>query len=657
VAIVIGRLMRPARRSLAASLLVLAVACTSSTPAAPPAETSGPSATGSASAPPPSPSAPASPSAAPIGASGRVRVQAPVDGSFLVRGAYPHVDSSCVGFEQPRLLARYPGELSVRLGDDGTLSFVVTLSFEAYLEGIAEVPPTWPAAALEAQAIAARSYALATTGWAGQEGETLDTPICSTTSCQVYRGIPVAPVTGIGRWYAAVRRTAGSVLVSGDRPADTVYFSTSNGRTYGNEDVFGSPPLPYLRPRVERDDGASPLSHWSTRIGFRDLARFLTRDGVWTGGRAISAVSGDGSSVTVTDGSGGAHVLDGSTFRDAVNTWAPCLRPARYPSGGMPVTIPSRWMTAGSTGRAAVIAGRGWGHGAGMVQWGAYGKARRGWSAGRILAFYYGGLRPQPFPEPGLIHVEVASGLSSLRLRASGPGATIEGQELAPGPLVIAGGDELTLAGPAVPAIATASAVVPEPTFQASIARIDPALRRELVGRNWHPGCPVPIADLRVVTVGYWGFDGRVHRGPLVVNARVATDVRWVFARLFDARFRIAEIALPARYRPRRPIDWFSTRNVTAAFNCRPATENPGSLSQHAYGWAIDINPLQNPYVRGDGTVLRRAAAPYRDRSRRRRGMIRANDVVVRSFAAIGWAWGGGWHSIKDYMHFSLTGR
>jgi hypothetical protein len=196
-----------------------------------------------------------------------------------------------------------------------------------------------------------------------------------------------------------------------------------------------------------------------------------------------------------------------------------------------------------------------------------------------------------------------------------------------------------------------------QPRYDATVARIDPALRRRLVGRNWHPGCPVPLADLRVVTVAYLGFDGAVHHGPLVVHASVARDVRWVFGRIFAAGLRIHRIALPARYRPRRPIDWRSTRNVTAAFNCRPATENPGSLSQHSYGWAIDINPLQNPYVRGDGTVLRRAAAPYRDRTRHRRGMIRADGAVVRAFAAIGWSWGGDWTSIKDYMHFSLTGR
>jgi stage II sporulation protein D len=435
------------RHSRAASrfalLLLLSVACTSAPEPSGPAETT---------TPPTSPSPSLSPSAspAPIGASGRVRIQSPADGSFLVQGAYPHVDSPCRNAEQPRLTARYPGALAVRHADDGTMSLVVTLPFESYLEGIAEVPPSWPAAALDAQAIAARSYALATTGWSGAQGQTLDTPICSTTSCQVYRGIPVERVTGIGRWYAAVRRTSGQVLLFEDRPADTVYSSTSNGRTYGNEDVFGSEPLPYLRPVIERDDGASPTSRWRVEIGFRDLARFLTRAGEWPDGQPITSVSGDGASVKVSGQARNPQVIDGSTFRDAVNTWGPCLRPDRYPSGALPVTIPSRWMTASSSGGAAVVTGRGWGHGVGMVQWGAYGKALRGWSAPRILAYYYGGLRPRRYPEPGLIHVEVASGLTSVRIRASAPGATIDGRELGSGPLVITGGDELTLGGAAL---------------------------------------------------------------------------------------------------------------------------------------------------------------------------------------------------------------
>jgi stage II sporulation protein D len=351
-----------------------------------------------------------------------------------------------VRFEQPSLTARYPGTLSVERSDDGTLALTVTLPFEEYLKGIAEVPPSWPREALEAQAIAARSYALATTGWSGSEGETLRTPICATTACQVYRGIPVPFQPEVRRWFAAVRRTTGEVLLFEGRPAQTVYFSTSNGHTYGNDEVFGSAPLPYLRPVTENDDGASPLSHWSVRLPFEDLARFLREAGEWPRGRAISNVRLDGTAVVVSGG-GTSRSIDGSTFRDAVNTWAHCLEPRRYPPAPLPVTIPSRWMSVSSGPDAATVSGRGWGHGVGMVQWGAYGKARRGLSASDILASYYGGLRPKPYPEPGLIHVEVASGLRSLRIKPSGPGATLDGQEVAPGGVTITGGDELAIFG------------------------------------------------------------------------------------------------------------------------------------------------------------------------------------------------------------------
>ena len=393
----------------------------------------------------PSPSAAtSSPTPGEAGASDVIRLQPPPGGSFEVRGRYPRTTSRCVDAQQPRLAARYPGRLTIHRQADGSLELTVRLPFERYLEGIAEVPPTWPRAALEAQAVAARSYALATTGWSGEEGETLDTPICSTTACQVYRGIPLGGRRHARPWYRAVRATDGEVLLHEGRPAETVYFSTSDGRTYGNDEVFGSSPLPYLRGVIERDDGVSPTSHWSARIPLHDLTTFLSTAGEWPGRRPIEEVRGDGDRVTVSGG-GRSRVLEGSTFRAAVNSWAPCLRPDRYPTGALPVTIPSRWMTIGSSGTAAVATGRGWGHGAGMVQWGAYGKARHGWSAERILAFYYGGLQPEPFPEPGLIHVEITGGLSSLRIVPSDPGASLAGEALGTEPIVILGGGELTV--------------------------------------------------------------------------------------------------------------------------------------------------------------------------------------------------------------------
>ena len=211
---------------------------------------------------------------------------------------------------------------------------------------------------------------------------------------------------------------------------------------------------------------------------------------------------------------------------------------------------------------------------------------------------------------------------------------------------------------PATPSQSDAPKELEPPRFDGGVYRISPALRRSLVGQSWHRGCPVPIEDLRHVRVSYWNFHGEVSTGPLVVNEMVARDVLWVFRQLFRARFPIQRIVLPPRWRPARPEDYWNRNptSPTAAFNCRPATGST-SLSHHSYGWAIDINPLQNPYVRNDGSVLRHIAKPFRDRSLHRKGMIHDGDVVVRSFAAIGWEWGGHWHTLKDYMHFSLTGR
>jgi hypothetical protein len=197
------------------------------------------------------------------------------------------------------------------------------------------------------------------------------------------------------------------------------------------------------------------------------------------------------------------------------------------------------------------------------------------------------------------------------------------------------------------------------PRFEGGVYRIGTRLRNVLIGRNWTPGCPVPIRDLRLVRVSYWNFHGHVRTGPLVLHERVAQDVFWVFRRLFRAKFPIKKIKLAAKDRPLTEKDYWDRTpwSVTASFNCRPATGSTTTLSQHSYGWAIDINPLQNPYVRNDGTTLRYIALPFRDRSLQQKGMIHAGDIVVRSFARIGWEWGGDWTTLKDYMHFSLTGR
>jgi hypothetical protein len=196
--------------------------------------------------------------------------------------------------------------------------------------------------------------------------------------------------------------------------------------------------------------------------------------------------------------------------------------------------------------------------------------------------------------------------------------------------------------------------------FAGRFVAIPVSVQREMLDRRtWEPGCPVGIEDLRLLRFNYHGFDDLIKRARMVVHEDVAAEVLGVFERLFDARFRFKHIELSTRWRPHGPIDTTSSR--TAAFNCRPAL-NPdltptGTWSEHSYGLAVDINPLQNPYVAADGTVLRPAAEAYLDRSQDLLGMIHEGDIVVRAFAAIGWEWGGHWSDSKDYMHFSQNGK
>lgn len=211
-------------------------------------------------------------------------------------------------------------------------------------------------------------------------------------------------------------------------------------------------------------------------------------------------------------------------------------------------------------------------------------------------------------------------------------------------------------ASPSVPASASpqeAPTGGATPRFRGAAAVVDPATRARMTA-SWRPGCPVPIRDLRLLTLDHWGFDGAVHRGELMVHRDQADAVLRVMRALFDAHFPIARMELIDVYMA--DDNRSMAVNNTSAFNCRAVTGRPGEWSQHAYGRAIDINPIQNPYVSGD-TVLPPAGAEYVDRSRRARGMIHPGNAVVRAFEAIGWEWGGGWTSPKDYQHFSAARR
>jgi hypothetical protein len=192
--------------------------------------------------------------------------------------------------------------------------------------------------------------------------------------------------------------------------------------------------------------------------------------------------------------------------------------------------------------------------------------------------------------------------------------------------------------------------MLPGSGFAAKV--VDPAPLAVVRRSTWAPGCPVGARDLAWVRVTFRGFDARRHTGELLVNGEVAGDLVRVFRRLWDARFPIEQMVITGRSEQRaRPT---GDGNDTGAFNCR-LVRGATVFSQHAYGLAVDVNPFQNPYEKGD-LVLPELAGSYTDRSWHRPGMIFADGAVVRAFRSIGWTWGGSWHSLKDLQHFSRNG-
>jgi hypothetical protein len=191
------------------------------------------------------------------------------------------------------------------------------------------------------------------------------------------------------------------------------------------------------------------------------------------------------------------------------------------------------------------------------------------------------------------------------------------------------------------------------PAFDGSVSRIDAETRQRMTGVSWRPGCPVGFASLRLLRVDHWGFDGRPHRGRLIVHRDRARAILGVMRRLYRLRFPIRSMRLVDAYgaEDRRSM----AADNTSAFNCRTVA-GTSRWSEHAYGRAIDLNPVENPYVTSSGYVSPPAGGRFADRSRHAKGMIHRGGPVVAAFAAAGWEWGGNWDWPKDYQHFSATG-
>ncbi len=182
---------------------------------------------------------------------------------------------------------------------------------------------------------------------------------------------------------------------------------------------------------------------------------------------------------------------------------------------------------------------------------------------------------------------------------------------------------------------------------------VSDAVFARMKGNSYGEDCTVALSELRYVRVLHYGFDGAAHIGELVVNQAIAQDVRDIFKELFDAKYPIEKMVLIDTYGG--DDDASMSDNNTSSFNFR-TVEGTTSLSKHAYGLAIDINPLYNPYIpiRNDvAVVLPASAQAYADREAECEYYIRHGDVCYEAFVSRGFTWGGDWPTEKDYQHFS----
>jgi stage II sporulation protein D len=318
-------------------------------------------------------------------------------------------------------IQRPDGSRTHRLAEDvelihtrAGLVLVNDVSMLTYVEGIAEVPVSWPIEALKAQAVAARTYA-----WRAIEAGTYTHyDICATVACQVFRGRDVVSVPGGERWAQAVAETDGEALLYEGQPILARYFSTSGGHTRSNEEVFpSSGPRPYLRGVPDPEDVVSPLHTWQVTFSRDEMNAILAEGQRLQAAVPIARVDilpaggGHPDRVRVVNVSGGSVIMNASTFRGHVARVAPDLFPERFPvhypgsDRRMPETLPSSRFQITVTDTEVVVDGRGYGHGVGMSQYGAMGKADAGMSYDDILASYYQGIRPTEAPVPADVRV------------------------------------------------------------------------------------------------------------------------------------------------------------------------------------------------------------------------------------------------------------
>jgi len=192
--------------------------------------------------------------------------------------------------------------------------------------------------------------------------------------------------------------------------------------------------------------------------------------------------------------------------------------------------------------------------------------------------------------------------------------------------------------------------------YQSNISKITPEIKKRMVqGNSWRKGCPVALKDLRYLRMKHRDFRGSEVMGELIVHKDVAHEMTVIFEALYNDRYPIKKMRLVSDY---KGSDWQSIESGnTSAFNCRAATGSK-KWSKHSYGKAIDINPIENPYISRKGYISHKASLKYKKRVHKNstyadKAVLLKNDKAVEIFKKYGWKWGGDWSGVKDYQHFS----
>lgn len=162
----------------------------------------------------------------------------------------------------------------------------------------------------------------------------------------------------------------------------------------------------------------------------------------------------------------------------------------------------------------------------------------------------------------------------------------------------------------------------------------------------------ISYEDLRYINIKHYDFSGNVQQGELIVHKGVAEEIVKIFYELYEVKYKINKMVLIDEYNGDDELSMED--NNTSAFNYR-VVQNSETLSWHAFGLAIDINPLNNPYIKGNN-VSPTNSGNYTNRSLKLPEMIDHNDLVYRVFTKYGWKWGGDYKSLKDYQHFYREG-